>query len=167
MGRPGTILRLEPQLGAQVHPELQLQGNGHTAQIIIVLILLPGHDTVPVERCAPGRLISTRSSVPHNSWGSARLRRRTSCVGIEGRRGALQLAARHGTLAELFPDLGESVYENWDFKQADVLMAFLNQRMLAAPDETRHIWKLDGPLEDAPNDEVPLWHSLRCTMNYA
>ncbi len=27
--------------------------------------------------------------------------------------------------------------------------------MLAAPDETRHIWKLDGPLEDAPNDEVP------------
>ena len=59
------------------------------------------------------------------------------------------------TLFELFPDLGESVYENWDFKQADVLMAFLNQRMLAAPDETRHIWKLDGPLEDNPNDEVP------------
>jgi hypothetical protein len=54
-----------------------------------------------------------------------------------------------------FPDLGESSYENWDFKQADVLMAFLNQRMLAAPDETRHIWKLDGPLEDVPNDEVP------------
>jgi hypothetical protein len=27
--------------------------------------------------------------------------------------------------------------------------------MLAAPDETRHIWKLDGPLEDVPNDEVP------------
>jgi hypothetical protein len=59
--------------------------------------------------------------------------------GIEGRWGALQLAARHGTLSELFPDLGESSYENWDFKQADVLMAFLNQRMLAAPDETRHI----------------------------
>ena len=75
--------------------------------------------------------------------------------GIEGRWGAFQLAARHGTLSELFPDLGESVYDNWDFKQADVLMAFLNQRMLAAPDETRHIWKLDGPLEDAPNDEVP------------
>ena len=34
-------------------------------------------------------------------------------------------------------------------------MAFLNQRMLAATDETRHIWKLDGPLEDVPNDEVP------------
>ncbi len=67
--------------------------------------------------------------------------------GIEGR--------CQGTLSELFPDLGESSYENWDFKQADVLMAFLNQRMLAAPDETRHIWKLDGPLEDVPNDEVP------------
>jgi hypothetical protein len=25
----------------------------------------------------------------------------------------------------------------------------------AAPDETQHIWKLDGPLEDVPNDEVP------------
>jgi hypothetical protein len=70
--------------------------------------------------------------------------------GIEGRWGALQLAARQGTLSELFPDLGESSYENWDFKQADVLMAFLNQRMLAEPDETRHIWKLDGPLEDGP-----------------
>ena len=58
------------------------------------------------------------------------------------------------TLSDLFPDLGESVYENWDFKQADVLMAFLNQRMLVAPDETRHIWRLDGPLEDVPNDEV-------------
>jgi len=27
--------------------------------------------------------------------------------------------------------------------------------MLAAPDETRHIWKLDGPLETNPNDETP------------
>ena len=54
--------------------------------------------------------------------------------GIEGRWGALQLAARQGTLFELFPDLGESSYENWDFKQSP-----LNQRMLAAPDETRHI----------------------------
>ena len=54
------------------------------AQIIIILILLPGHDTVPVER---GRLISTRSSVPHNSWGSAQLRRRTSCVGNRGMMG--------------------------------------------------------------------------------
>ena len=87
MGRPGTILRLGPQLGAQVHPELQLQGNCHKAQVIIILILLPGHDTMPVERCAPGRLISTRSSVSHNSWGSARLRRRTSCVGDRGTMG--------------------------------------------------------------------------------
>ena len=81
---PEAILRLEPQLGAQVHPELQLQGNGHKAQIIIILILLPGH---AVERFAPGRLISTRSSLPHNSWGSARLRRGTSCVGDRGTMG--------------------------------------------------------------------------------
>ena len=54
--------------------------------------------------------------------------------------------------SELFPDLGESVYENWNFKQVDVLMAFL---------------KLDGPLVDAPNDEVlsmawlpPIWDLL-------
>ena len=47
------------------------------------------------------------------------------------------------------------MYENWDFKQADVLMAFLNQRMVAAPDEIRHIWKLDGPLETNPNDKTP------------
>ena len=40
-------------------------------------------------------------------------------------------------------------------------MAFLNQRLFAAPDETRHIWKLDGPLEDAPNDEVPSMAWLR------
>ncbi len=73
-------------------------------------------------------------------------------MGIEGRWGAFQLAARQRTLSELFPDLGKSSYENWDFKQADVLMAFLNQ---AEPDETRHIWKLDGPLEDAPSDEAP------------
>ena len=59
--------------------------------------------------------------------------------GIEGRWGALQLAASQEKLSDLFSDLGESVYENWDFKQADVLMAFLNQRILAAPDETRHI----------------------------
>jgi hypothetical protein len=65
MGWSRAILHLEPQPGAQVHPELQLQGNSHQAQIIV--ILLPGHDTLPVERCAPGRLISTRSSVPYNS----------------------------------------------------------------------------------------------------
>ena len=29
------------------------------------------------------------------------------------------------------------------------------QRMLAALSEPRHIWKLDGPLEDAPADETP------------
>jgi hypothetical protein len=27
--------------------------------------------------------------------------------------------------------------------------------MLVAPDETRHIWKLDGSLETSPNDETP------------
>ena len=75
--------------------------------------------------------------------GSAQLRRRTSCVGDQE------------TLYDLFPYLGESVYENWDFQQGDVLQSFMNQRMLAAPDESRHIWKLDGPLEDVPNDEVP------------
>ena len=64
MGRSRAILRLEPQPGAQARPELQLQGNGHKAQIIVILILLPGHDTVPVERCAPGRLISTRLDFP-------------------------------------------------------------------------------------------------------
>ena len=31
----------------------------------------------------------------------------------------------------------------------------MNQRVLAAPSEPRHIWKLDGPLEDAPADETP------------
>jgi hypothetical protein len=67
MGQTRAVLYLEPQPGAQVHPELQFQGYGHQAQIIIILILLPGHDTVPVERCAPGRLISTRSSIPYNS----------------------------------------------------------------------------------------------------
>jgi len=34
-------------------------------------------------------------------------------------------------------------------------MVFLNQRMLAKLDESRHIWKLYGPLEDNPNDETP------------
>ena len=31
----------------------------------------------------------------------------------------------------------------------------MDQRVRAAPEETQHIWKLDGPLEDVPNDEVP------------
>ena len=116
MGRSRAILHPDKQPGAQLHPELQLQGNGHEAQIIVILILLPGHDTVPVERCAPGRLISTRLD---------------------------------------FPDLGESAYENRDLQQGYVLQSFMDQRVLAAPDETQHIWKLDGPLEDVPNDEVP------------
>ena len=138
MGRSRAILHLELQPGAQVHPEFQLQGNGrHKAQVIIILNLLAGRDTVTYIN--PVELISTRSSIPYNSCGSAQLRRRTSSVGIEGRWGALQLAASQEKLSDLFSDLGESVYENWDFKQADVLMAFLNQRILAAPDETRHI----------------------------
>jgi hypothetical protein len=62
-----------------------------------------------------------------------------SCVGIEGRWGTQQLGARHEILSDLFPDLGESSYEDWDFQQGNVLLAFMNQRMLAAPDETRHI----------------------------
>ena len=52
-------------------------------------------------------------------------------------------------LADLFLDLGESSYEDCDYQQSDVVLAFMNQRMLAVPDETRHIWQLDGPLEDA------------------
>ena len=136
MGRSRAILHLEPQPGAQAHPEFQLQGNGHKAQIIVIQILLPGHDTMPVERCAPGRLVSTRWSIPYNSCGSAKLRHRTSCMGIEGRWGTLQLEARHGTLSDLFPDLGESTYENWDLQQGNVLQAFMDQRVRAAPDET-------------------------------
>ena len=46
--------------------------------------------------------------------------------GIEGRWGALQLASRQETLSDLFLDLGESVYENRDFQQGDVLLAFMN-----------------------------------------
>ena len=59
--------------------------------------------------------------------------------GIEGRWGIQQLGARLEILSDLFPDLGESSYEDWDFQQGDVLLAFMNQRMLAAPEETRHI----------------------------
>ena len=44
---------------------------------------------------------------------------------------------------------------DWDYQQHDALLAFMNQRMLAAPTEPHHIWKLDGPLEDAPDDETP------------
>ena len=56
---------------------------------------------------------------------------------------------------DLYPDQGESAYDNWDLQQGDVLQSFMDERVCAAPDETRHIWKLDGPLEDVPNDEVP------------
>ena len=59
--------------------------------------------------------------------------------GIEGRWSLQQLAAREEILHELFPDLGESSYENWDYQQQDTLQAFMNQRMLAAPSEPRHI----------------------------
>ena len=75
--------------------------------------------------------------------------------GIEGRWSLQQLAAREAIHQELFPDLGESSYENWDYQQHDALQAFMDQRQLAAPSEPRHIWKLDGPLEDAPVDETP------------
>ena len=75
--------------------------------------------------------------------------------GIEGRWSLQQLSAREEILQELFPDLGESSYENWDYQQNDALQAFMDQRQLAAPTEPRHIWKLDGPLEDAPVDEIP------------
>jgi len=64
-------------------------------------------------------------------------------------------AARHEILSDLFPDVGESAYENWDLQQGDVLQSLMDQRVRAAPDETQHIWKLDGPLEDVPNDEIP------------
>jgi len=68
--------------------------------------------------------------------------------------GIQQLGAHREILSDLFPDLGESIYEDWDYQQGDVL-AFMNQRMLAAPDETRHIWRLDWPLEEIPYDEAP------------
>jgi hypothetical protein len=47
--------------------------------------------------------------------------------GIEGRWGTLQLEARQGTLPDLFPDLGESAYDNWDLQQGDVLQSFMDQ----------------------------------------
>ena len=62
-------------------------------------------------------------------------------------------------VTDLFPNLGESSYEDWDYQQSNVLLSFMHQRILAAPDETRHIWKLDGPLEDTPPDCT--WHSIR------
>ena len=70
-------------------------------------------------------------------------------------------------MSDLFPDLGESVYENWDFKQAEVLMAFLNQRMLAHLEARRsfgrypqrqgpiHGLAAHGPYRSAPSDLGP------------
>ena len=52
----------------------------------------------------------------------------------------LQLEAHQGTLFDLFPDLGESAYENWDLQQGDALQSFTDQGVRAAPDETQHIW---------------------------
>jgi len=40
-----------------------------------------------VERCASGRLITTRSSLPFNPQRSARLRRRVNCMGDRGTMG--------------------------------------------------------------------------------
>ena len=58
----GQSYTLNPNLVHTFIPNFSFKGT-----VIIILILLPGRDTVPVERCAPGRLISTRSSIPHNS----------------------------------------------------------------------------------------------------
>ena len=44
MGRPRAVLQLELQPVAQVHSELRSEGDRYQA-------LLPGHATVPVERC--------------------------------------------------------------------------------------------------------------------
>ena len=78
---------------------------------------------------------------------SARL---PSGASVMGDRGTMEPAA-----IGLFPDLGESSYNNWDYQHHEALLAFMNQRMLAAPTEPRHIWKLDSTLEDAPTDETP------------
>ena len=41
----------------------------------------------------------------------------------------------------------------------------MDWRVRAALDETQHIWKLDGPLKDVPNDEVPsmVWQQMAHT----
>ena len=118
MGRSRAIPSLEPQPGAQARPELQLQWNGHKTQIIVILILLPGHDTIPYLQDGsyqPGRAYHT-THVDRLNFAAAR-----AAWGIEGRWGPLQLEARHGTLSDLFPDLDASTYENWDLQQGDVL----------------------------------------------
>ena len=100
--------------------------------------------TVPVERCAPEWFVSTRSRLPFHSRGPARL---PSGASVMGDRGTMEPAAIGR------PD--ESSYDNWDYQQHETLLAFMNQCMLAAPTEPRHIWKLDGTLKDAPADETP------------
>ena len=80
MGRPRAVLQLELQPVAQVHSELRSKGTRYQAQIIILLILLPGHATVPVERCAPGRLIPTQSIASHVSITSHASHDRVTCV---------------------------------------------------------------------------------------
>ena len=60
-------------------------------------------------------------------------------LGIEGRWSLQQLATQEEILQGLFPDLGESSYDNWDYQQHDALLAFMNQRMLTAPFKPRRI----------------------------
>ena len=71
------------------HPQ-RSSNDGHQAQVILLLILIPGCDTVPVERCAPGWFVSTRSRLPFHSQGSARL---PSSSSVMGDRGTMEPAA--------------------------------------------------------------------------
>ena len=112
MGRLRAVLQPEPQPDAQVYPELQLQGTGHQAQIIILLVLRPGCNTVPVERCAtiyqPGCAYhSTHEDRDRERWDTH------------------QPEARQEILSDLFPDLGKSSSEDWDYQQSNVLLAFM------------------------------------------
>ena len=53
-----------------------------------VILILIDQIILIVERCAPGRLLTTLSSIiPYNSCGSAQLCRRTSCMGDWGTMG--------------------------------------------------------------------------------
>jgi hypothetical protein len=101
---------------------------------------------VPVERCAPGRLISIRSSVPYNSWGSARLRRRTSCVGDRGTMGRPPTC---GSSKDPFRSLPGSrrVFLRELGLQAGRRPAYARR----AGRDPAHL----EALEDTPNDEVP------------
>jgi len=62
----------------------------------------------------------------------ARLCSRRSFMGDRGTMGHQPTWAGQEILADLFLDLGESSYGDWDYQQSDVLLAFMNQRMLAA-----------------------------------